>query len=149
MDDSDLDPAQKRAFRKRMNYRRMLNEWYGSAYAAREIAMSGPRAELAAHFVDGVTRSVFSKETEQKMTLEAHWSEIVGEQFAAISQVTGLSGGVLTLGVRHSAFRKELENSLILLQSLIQRYFGEVVCREIRLEAANRRRHSFGVIKHS
>ena len=143
MDDGDIDPLQKKRLFRRRQERAMLNEWYGPAYAARESSAWGMPARPAADFLEAATRQVFSPETGMQMQLDAHWPEIVGETLAAMSRVGGLENGVLTLEVRHSVYRKELENASDLILALANRHLGSAGCRELRLTAANRRSRKF------
>ena len=127
----------------------MLGEWYGPAYAARESAVHGLPVRPAADFLDAVTRSVFSEETSLQMRLESSWQEIVGDELAAMSRVGKLEDGVLTLEVRHSVYRKELANAAELIRAQVNCYLKSDRCREIRLEAANRRNRKFSEKKLS
>ena len=144
MDDGDIDPLQKKRLCRRRLERGLLTEWYGPVYAARESAYWGETVRPAADYLPEVTKSIFSPETLLKVRLDAEWSAIVGEQFSAMSRVGGLENGVLTLEVRHSAYRKELENAFDYLRTLVNRHLGEERVREIRLAAANRRSRKFG-----
>lgn len=143
MDDGDIDPLQKKRLYRRRRERAMLSEWYGPAYAARESAAWGEVVRPVADYLDTVTRPVFSPETRLKIRLAEEWPAIVGEQFAAMCQVGGLENRVLTLEIRHSAYRKEVENALEYLRTLINHQLGTDCCREIRLTAANRRSRRF------
>ena len=149
MDDGDIDPLQKKRLYRRRLERAMLSEWYGPAYAARESAAWGETVRPVADYLDTVTRSVFSPETRLKIRLEEEWTAIVGEQFAAMCQVGSLENRVLTLEIRHSAYRKELENAFDYLRTLVNRHLGEERVREIRLAAANRRSRKFSEKKTS
>ena len=144
MDDGDIDPLQKRRLYRRRLERSMREEWYGPVRAASESALHGEPVRMAADYLPEVTRSVFSPETLSKIRLEEEWPAIVGGQFAAMCRVGSLEKGVLTLEVRHSAYRKELENAFDFLRTLVNRHLGADRVREIRLAAANRRSRKFG-----
>ena len=143
MDDGDIDPKQKKAFFERIKYRSLLAEWYGPAYASREISATGSKARPVGAFLDDVTTQVFSAETNTQMQLAQNWPEIVGPGLSAMCTPGTLEQGVLTLEVRHSAYRKELENAFELIIALTNRYLGKNCCREITLAAANRRARKF------
>lgn len=143
MDDGDIDPLQKKAFFERLKYRSLLNDWYGSSYASREISVYGKKARPVGDFLGDVTKQVFSAETDAQMQLAQNWPDIVGPGLSAMCAPGPLEDGVLTLEVRHSAYRKELEHAFELILSLTNRYLGEPRCREVRLAAANRRARKF------
>ncbi|MBO5688903.1 MAG: DUF721 domain-containing protein [Lentisphaeria bacterium] len=143
MDDGEIDPLQKAAFFRRLKHRNLLAEWYGPAYASREITAYGSKARPLEDFLGDVTKQVFSAETDMQMRLAENWPSVVGPGLCAMCTPGTLEQGVLTLEVRHSAYRKELENAFELILALSNRYLGNNVCREIRLAAANRRRGRF------
>ncbi len=143
MDDGDIDPQQKKAFFSRLKHRALLAEWYGPAYASREITAHGSKARPIGDFLSNVTSQVFSAETDTQMQLAQNWPEIVGPGLSAMCTPGTLDQGVLTLEVRHSAYRKELENAFELILALTNRYLRKDCCREIRLAAANRRARKF------
>ena len=143
MDDGDIDPLQKKAFFERLKYRNLLNDWYGSSYASREISVYGKKARPVGDFLGDVTKQVFSAETDAQMQLAHNWPDIVVPGVSALCAPGPLEDPVLTLVVRHSAYRKELEHAFELILSLSNRYLGEPRCREVRLAAANRRAGKF------
>ncbi len=143
MDDGDIDPWQKRAYFQRLKKRSMLSEWYGPAYAATEISSYGAKVRPASDYLEEVTRNIFSRDTLLKIRLEKAWPEVVGAPFSGMCQVGSFDNGILTLEVRHSIYRSELENAFELLQAFVNRFAGENICTGIRLEAANRRSRNF------
>ena len=143
MDDGDIDPLQKKAFFERLKYRNLLNDWYGSSYASREVSAYGKKVRHVGDFLGDVTKQVFSAETDAQMQLAQNGPDIVGPGLCAMCTPGPLENGVLTLEVRHSAYRKELELAFELILSLTNRYLGAPRCREIRLAAANRRARKF------
>lgn len=144
MDDGDIDPKQKAAFFRRLIHRNLLADWYGPAYASREISSYGSKARPLEDFLGDVTKQVFSAETGDQMRLAENWPSVVGPGISAMCAPGTLDHGVLTLEIRHSAYRKELENAFELILALTNRYLGGNACREVRLAAANRRRRTFG-----
>ena len=60
MDDGDIDPLQKKAFFERLKYRNLLNDWYGSSYASREVSAYGKKVRHVGDFLGDVTKQVFS-----------------------------------------------------------------------------------------
>ena len=143
MDDGDIDPLQKKAFFERLKYRNLLKDWYGPSYASHEISVYGKKARPVGDFLGDVTKQVLSAETDAQMQLAQNWPDIVGPGLSAMCAPGPLEDGVLTLEVRHSAYRKELEHAFELILSLTNRYLGEPRCREVRLAAANRRARKF------
>lgn len=139
MDDGDIDPLQKRAFYNRMKHRALLAEWYGPAFASREISAYGSKARPVGDFLGDVTKPVFSAETDAQMRLTQNWQDVVGPALSVMCSPGTLEEGILTLEIRHSAYRKELEGAFDLILALTNRYLGENRCHEIRLAAANRR----------
>lgn len=143
MDDGDIDPKQKAEFFRNLKYRSLLNEWYGPSYTSREISAFGSKPRLISDLLGDVTRQVFAEETSIRMRLAENWAEVVGPGLSAMCSPGVLDHGVLTLEMRHSAYRKELENAFDLILALTNRYLGKNYCREVRLEAANRRNRKF------
>ncbi len=112
----------------------LLKNWYGKERAKVEMAAHSPQPVSVGEVVDELCGELAAPEAGYYIELETHWKEkIAAGPAATLAHPAGLDRGVLSLEVRHSALIRELAPSLDLLKKRINAYFGQEVCREIRL----------------
>lgn len=112
----------------------LLNDWYGSEFAATEIAGHFSQPRTLCDGVRAVMARLESPESRVLRKLREIWPSVAG---AWISQMAvpaeWRADGVLILEVRHSALLRELRPSLELIRGAVNRQMPDAVCSEIRL----------------
>ena len=131
----EQSPENRRLRKLRKNRLSLLRDWYGSDFAATEIAahLSQPHS-----LQDGVHAVMAQLETPEARALRAlrmRWPEVAGAWISRVTVPAEWRDGVLTLEVRHSALLRELKPSLELLREAIGRTF-DCPCAEVRLSIA-------------
>ena len=133
------NPLKLKELGERSTRRSLLDSWYGSDYAAVEMAARGAAAPLG-DALDALSEKLFSAETRRTMRLEREWPSIAGEQLAVLAGFGGFADGVLALEVRHSAFLRELRGLEPEIRAKVNAALGGDFCREVRFEPAGSRK---------
>lgn len=128
--------AENRCLRKLRKERlSLLNDWYGSDFAAAEIAAHISHPHSLQDGVRAVMAELETPEARALRTLRMRWPEVAGAWISRVTFPAEWSNGVLTLAVRHSALLRELKPSLELLCEAINRS-SDCPCAEVRLTIA-------------
>ncbi len=127
----DYDAVKRKKIRDQRY--RLLKNWYGEERAQIEIAAHTRQPVSAAGIIAELARQFQNEDSANFSSLEGHWAQIAGEQFAAYAKPQKLEKGVLYLKVRHSALIRELTPSLDLVLGNLNRFFGKQVCNDIKL----------------
>ena len=93
------NPLKLKELGERSTRRSLLDSWYGSDYAAVEMAAQGGLTTLG-DSIDALSEKLFSAETRRTMQLKREWPAIAGEQLAVLAGFGGFAEGVLALEVR-------------------------------------------------
>ena len=133
------NPLKLKELGERSTRRSLLDSWYGSDYAAVEMAAQGGLTTLG-DSIDALSEKLFSAETRRTMQLKREWPAIAGEQLAVLAGFGGFAEGVLALEVRHSAFLRELRELGPEIRARVNAALGGEFCREVRFEPAGSRK---------
>lgn len=132
-----IDRSKYSEMKRRGETRRMLEEWYGKAYADDEIAAYTSPGREVGEVLDSLETKIFSDEVRKMLILKREWVNIAGPQLAALTAVSSFNAGVLELEVRHSAFLRELAGVEDLLISRVNAVLGPEQCRNITFAASS------------
>jgi len=128
-------------FRRREldKYNRILDEWYGSARAAREIIPKLPVASTIAENLDRLVSGRIAPGDKKLMDIKSHWEQLVGSQICQIAHPVKMYKDVIYVEVVHNAWLRELQlGSKKLIIENINKFCGEAFCRDIRFTPAGR-----------
>ena len=132
-----IDRNKYSEMKKRRETRRMLEEWYGKAYAAEEISAYTVPSRDVGEVLDSLEAKIFSPEVRKMLLLKRDWSAIAGPQLAALTSVASFNAGVLELEVCHSGFLRELTGTEDLLIARVNAVLGPEQCRKIVFAASS------------
>lgn len=120
-------------------FNRILDEWYGSDRAAREMIPKLPDAVKISDCLDKVLNKQFKPCDRKLMDVKSNWEALVGSQIAQIAHPVKMFGGVIYVEVVHNAWLRELQgNSKKLILNNINKFCGASFCKEIRFTPAGR-----------
>ena len=114
----------------------LLSDWYGSDFAATEIAAHISSPHPLGNGIRSLMSQLETPEARALRTLRERWPEVAGAWISRITLPAEWKDGVLVLEVRHSALLRELKPSLELLREAVDRHSAECPCREVRLVIA-------------
>ena len=128
--------AENRRLRKLRKARlSLLNDWYGSDFAAAEIAAHISQPHPLQSGVRAVMAKLETPEASALRALRMRWPEVAGTWISPVTVPAEWRDGVLILEVRHNALLRELKPSLELLREAVKRHF-DCPCSEVRLSIA-------------
>lgn len=113
----------------------LLSDWYGSDFAATEIAGHISQPHTLRTGVRAVMAKLETPEARALRALRMRWPEVAGAWISRVTVPAEWRDGVLVLEVRHSALLRELKPSLELLREAIVRS-SDCPCAEVRLAIA-------------
>lgn len=131
----EQSPENRRLRKLRKNRLSLLNDWYGSDFAATEIAAHISQPHSLQSGVRAVMAQLETPEARALRALRERWPEVAGAWISKLTVPADWRDGVLVLEVRHSALLRELKPSLELLREAIGRRF-DCPCAEVRLSIA-------------
>ncbi len=132
-----IDRSKYSEMKKRRETRSMLEEWYGQAYAAEEIAAYTAASREVGEVLDSLESKIFSADVRKMLILKRDWAGVAGAQLAALTTVASFNNGELELEVRHSGFLRELAGTEDLLISRVNAVLGPDQCRKIIFAASS------------
>ena len=120
-------------------FNRILDDWYGSDRAAREMIPKLPDATPIAQTLDKLVNGLVAPGDRKLMDVKSNWEALVGPQIAQIAHPIKMYGSVIYIEVVHNAWLRELKgNSKELIKANINKFCGESFCSDLRFTPAGR-----------
>ena len=114
----------------------LLSDWYGSEFAATEIAAHFSQPHPLGGGVRDVMAQLETPEERALRSLREQWPEVAGAWISRMTVPAAWRDGVLFLEVRHNALLRELKPSLEIVREAVARRGLGCPCTEVRLSIA-------------
>ena len=123
----------RRLVRHRVERYELLRGWFGEEQAKQEIAAHTRQPVNINELIPELCDSIADEDSGMFIDIENRWTEMIGEEFAAMTKPVRVRDAVLYVEVRHVLLLRELTPSLDIFLNRINQFRGSSPCREIRL----------------
>jgi len=132
MDGFFPDRAKKEGMRHRRVLEHLRKDWYGKSRGILENRAHDPMLKIGDLAEETLANACPDDETKDFAELNARF-DAIAQDWSAMVRLQSLQAGVLTLKLRHRAYRERMEEEKELILDAVNSVFGRPVCRTLEI----------------